>query len=95
MLTYLHHDNQGPDVGKFKSEFPSDFHLCFHHSYSGVGHLNFQQNDEFRSEISIALFQKQWRTQLHFSFHTNNDFMINSNHIALLFTDLDQISIIK
>ena len=25
MLSYLHHGNQGPDVGKFKSEFPSDF----------------------------------------------------------------------
>ena len=24
MLTYLHPSNQGPDVGKFKSEFPSN-----------------------------------------------------------------------
>ena len=27
MLTCLHPSNQGPDVGKFKSEFPSDFHI--------------------------------------------------------------------
>ena len=26
ILSYLHHCNQGPDVGKFKSKFPSDFH---------------------------------------------------------------------
>ena len=25
MLTYLHPSIQGPDVGKFKSEFPSNF----------------------------------------------------------------------
>ena len=24
MTSYLHHGNQGLDVGKFKSEFPSD-----------------------------------------------------------------------
>ena len=27
MLTYLHPSNQGPDVGKLKSEFLSDFSL--------------------------------------------------------------------
>ena len=27
MLTCLHPSNQGPDVGKFKSEFPSDISL--------------------------------------------------------------------
>ena len=26
-LSYLHHGYQGLDVGKFKSEFPSDFSL--------------------------------------------------------------------
>ena len=31
MLTYLHLGNQGPDVGKFKSEFPSDFHILVIH----------------------------------------------------------------
>ena len=46
MLTCLHPSNQGPDVGKFKSEFPSDFHHCLHYSYSSVYHLNFPQNVE-------------------------------------------------
>ena len=28
-ITYLHHGNQGPDVGKFKLEFPSNFQNVF------------------------------------------------------------------
>ena len=52
MLSYLHHGNQGPDVGKYKSEFPSDFH----HLYI----LQLQQRMNF-VEISIAVFQKRWR----------------------------------
>ena len=34
MLSYSHDImvcNQGPDVGKFKSEFPSDFHILVIH----------------------------------------------------------------
>ena len=53
MLSYLHHGNEGPDVGKFKSEFPSDFHHCLHYSYSSVYHL------KFRFESSLVVFQNR------------------------------------
>ena len=40
--SYLHHGNQGPHVGKFKSEFPSDFHIskmsCFPFAHDPSNH---------------------------------------------------------
>ena len=76
------HRNPGPDVGKFKSEFPSDFHISKMNCCSIVVKIlvkffSFSPTlklvlsiwifhrmmNEFRSEISIAVFQKRPRAR--------------------------------
>ena len=69
--------NQGPDVGKFKSEFPSDFHIWIY--FHAIQELAVSLLETI---ININKVQEVSLTQIYF-----HDFSLQNFHSFLVFTD--------